>query len=242
MCFLLLSCNKRINNDSTIAATIVSNEKQNRIIFNYHNENIGTNVDSIYFMAVTYHEIWHTFKLLGLIDMDIPTAAALGYYHEYRLSGKILDETKNHLFNKGLIEENVEFETNKIINKYISKKEITEDAESYNDGAFLAGMVYNQFEKNLNGDRYLMLISSRLDHNSALFALKENIQGIILRYRMGLYFIVDEKSLEEDIGKFSLKGQDAIRHYISELANHYKIGMVPDKENIIEMFGVGEEK
>lgn len=88
--------------------------------------------------GVLLHEAHHANRDLGLIDFDIPTAAALGYVMEWSKIGSLSDTSRIPALRHGLMD--LSDDSSEILRKYVGDQE-HEPITAYDDGAILAGIA-----------------------------------------------------------------------------------------------------
>ena len=162
----------------------VPTPSQNYIFFKFSDSPSDLRVE-----AAFHHELLHDFTQRGLFDLDIPTAAALEYFWEWTATSTLEDSERIRHFQDGLGSTDISFDVTELMRRYItsdlSETPISENAQSYNDGARLAGLVFGQFQGNRDlGFRYLLLLSSSCAHDLARHAVENPaLADLILRFR-----------------------------------------------------------
>ncbi|MCF8297100.1 MAG: hypothetical protein K9J13_06095 [Saprospiraceae bacterium] len=150
--------------------------------------------------GILAHETVHILKENKTIVVDVPVAAALGYYTSYMMNENLLDENIISIINTTLSENNflevldssfvneeIKNNINNILNMYDSQS--NETSESYLDGGRLAGEVIRLFDSNYNkGVRFIMSLGFGCDVKLAYIAgtdsLKYNSIWLLKRKKM----------------------------------------------------------
>ena len=207
------------------------------IPLDYHTPDETGSFDEIFLQATIHHEMMHSFKSMGVTDVDVPIAAAWGYLFEWRRRGGLTDNSKVKYFDEGYNAQSLGPYISGILEQY--RGEFTKESpESYDDGARLAGAVYALFEdfEERHTMFYLMALGFRLNHESAVYAV-ENPQlfRVIFEFRRGLYFTIDQQQLNDELDKLSEEQRDRAIRYIEALNEDHRIGLVRDKAGIIDM-------
>jgi hypothetical protein len=205
---------------------------RDNMYINFHRVGLeGTKNNQADLAAVMAHEMVHSFKSLNIIDQDVPTAGAAGYYREFREKGTLGEADKLSRFVAGT--KSTGADAIKLILKYRCRKVDDEPLESYDDGAELAGIIFQLFGKDDGSAyQYILALSIGLDHDSAMFAVKDQppLLGLLLNFRRGEYLVLDEKRLNSDLEKLGDRGKRAAEYYLDELGKAYRVGLVPNKD------------
>lgn len=113
--------------------------------------------------GTSLHEIIHLLKSIGFYDLDIPIAAATGYYAEWVDSASLYDKSKLRFLRRGLESDQAGEEVDRIMQRYRGGGVAEEDMRSYKDGAYLAGLTAKLFKRNTDtGTRYLLALAMSL--------------------------------------------------------------------------------
>jgi hypothetical protein len=202
---------------------------KDRLNINFHCDALGREPDAIYVQATLQHEIIHALKAQGIIDDDVPIAAAMGYYTEWIQRGSLLDNTKIPLFKQGLTAPVSEID--EMILKYRRRSE-REPLESYEDGAKLAGMIFKRFGNDDKKVRiYVLALGMGLDQQLATRAVaSREFSKVIFSLRLGEYFLFDEAKLAHDLSTLEPATKSDVERYIKSVNERFKIGLVPKKD------------
>lgn len=203
----------------------------------YHTPAKKDSYDEIFIQATIHHEMIHSLKSMDIVDLDIPMASAWGYLFEWGRRGTITDTTKLQYFDEGRNAVNLGTYISEIIMSY-RRKFAKEDAESYEDGARLAGAVSALFEETEEQKMmlYLVALGFPLDHASAKFAVENpELFGVMFKYRLGMYFTVDYDLLDGELESLPPTLKDRAVQYINALREDRRIGLVRDEVGTIDM-------
>ena len=189
------------------------------LLFNFLSKPSDTRVT-----AAIHHELVHDMTQRGVLDVDIPTAAALEYYWEWSETGTLEDSLRIPHFEAGLDDPDAASSISEIMNRYadfeLPQGEILEDRQSYEDGARLAGLVYQQFGGDL-GFRYLLLLSAMCGHDLARDAVQDgDLATLLLRFRFRTMDYVEVGYSDEfrrDLGRLDDAAREQAEEYISGL-------------------------
>jgi hypothetical protein len=205
---------------------------RDRLNINFHCDSLGEKPDAIYVEATLQHEIIHAFKAQGVIDDDVPMAAAMGYYTEWTKRGTLRDNTKVALFKQGLTAS--VGEVNALIDKY-KRRTQREPLESYEDGAKLAGIIFKLFGKDDGkAKKYILALGMGLDQQFALEVVaRDNIARVIFRLRFGDYLLFDNDKLAHDLNALDPLARTNVERYIKSVNDRTKIGLVPKRDVVV---------
>lgn len=203
-----------------------------RIEFDFHRMRLGDKPDNVYLRATLDHEMVHSFRSFRLIDQDIPTAAAMGYYREWVMSGTLREPKRLHEFAAAKALDNPSPEAQKLMAKY--KGVDTETAQSYADGSRLAGLLAHMFAKDDQSVMvYVLALSMGLEGQAALrMTADRTYSKVIFGFRLGKYFVVSER-LNEDLNDLTDDARNDAAKYINGLADTYEPGLVPKNQSVI---------
>ena len=190
--------------------------------------------------AAVFHELVHDFTQRGALDVDIPTAAALEYYWEWDETGTLEDSLRVPHFEAGVNDTEVAASVSEIMTRYagfeLPQGEISENEQSYDDGARLAGLVYQQFQGEF-GFRYLLLLSALCDHDLARDAVQDGeLDGLLLRFRFRTMDYVDVVSNEEfrrDVGQLDAVARAQAEEYISALGETHSFHFAKRRPGVL---------
>ena len=189
--------------------------------------------------ATLHHEMIHSLKSMGIIDIDIPIASAFGYFFEWKKENTLTDNSKIAYFNEGKSAVNPNKYISDILKNYQS--EFTEETlESYIDGARMAGAMYTLFKDAEEHVplMYIIAIGFRLDHISSMYALEHReLFSFIFGFRRGHYFMFDEEQFNSDLRGLPEDLQRKVEYYISDIEKTHVIGLVRKKSGIIDIPG-----
>ena len=233
-----VALNSRLPTSRTVLAAYEQGKSVDSMKFNYHEfVNPDGTVDEVYFQAILYHEMIHSFKALGIVDQDVPTAAAMGYYYEWHLVGEVREDDKQERFDLGAASSSPATDVMEIIMRYRSRDTDVETIESYSDGAELAGLLSGLFGNDAESTLiYVMAISMGLHHESAMAALKnKNLSSVLFGFRTGRYFVIDEERLNSDLALLPEEAIEGAVTYIRAVLEAYDIGLVPQKDVEIDI-------
>ena len=180
--------NSSLPRSSTVIASYESGKTVDSMRFNYHEfDNSDGTANETYFRAIFDHEVIHSLKGQGIVDQDVPTAAAIGYYREWHSVGSLREKDKQERFDLGAASSSTGSDIMEIITRYRSRDTDTETVESYSDGAMLAGLISSLLG---NDDqsvlKYIIAVSMGLDHDSAMATLEnENLSLCSLVFGRG---------------------------------------------------------
>jgi hypothetical protein len=199
---------------------------------NFHCDTLGEKPDAIYVEATLQHEMIHAFKAQGVIDDDVPMAAAMGYYTEWIKRGTLRDDTKIAPFKQGLTAP--VSEVNPLIEKYKHRTQ-REPLESYQDGAKLAGIIFKVFGKDdAKVKRYILALGMSLDHQFATVVVaSDEVARVIFGLRFGDYFLFDNEKLAHDLNSLDPFAKANVERYIKSVNDRTKIGLVPRRDVVV---------
>jgi tetratricopeptide (TPR) repeat protein len=189
-----------------------------------------------------HHEMIHQFRARALIDRDVPTAAAWGYYVEWMDGGKLFDSSKIPFFQEGSSRINPTSTIDIIMNKY--KDNINENLESYEDGARLAGLIWKVFGKDdSKASRYIISLGWGFDaETSRQIESDPGVFGFIFRLRSGNYFSTMQERLNTELLKLDEESRRIALKYITGLRTTHRLQLVRQKERLGFYFaGLGKQ-
>ena len=223
----------------SVAGVYISGDFFDRmsIPLDYHTPDEKGSFDDIFLQATVHHEMIHSYKSMGIIDIDIPMASAWGYLFEWRRRGIITDTAKLQYFDEGRNAGDLGTYISETIYSY-QKEFVKENAESYKDGARLAGAVSALFEESEEHKMmfYLVALGFRLDHASAKFVAENpGLFVVIFKFRRGMYFTIDHELLNKELDSLPPTLRDRAVQYINALNEDHRIGLMRDKAGIIDM-------
>ena len=172
-------------------------------------------------VATLEHEMLHSLKSEGYFDRDVPYAAAVGYYVEWKKNRRLFDN--NDMLSKGLVSAHPEQEILRIVGDY--NENADEDEKSYRDAAYLVGLVANIFRDDVEaGERYLFCLAMNVDpHDGLDLARARNAYKMILDLRYGAYTSWDEEQFNADLAKTAPTTQEQVTNYKRYLTKEYQI-------------------
>ncbi|PHI18064.1 hypothetical protein CEQ90_19875 [Lewinellaceae bacterium SD302] len=138
---LILVISYNLSNKKEIVAATIINENLNS---NRHIVYLGPgmlNKDSVYITSSFVHENMHTYKNVGAVHIDVPTAASVGLYYEFFYKRDLYDEKLKKSFYLGYEEKFYNELIYKVFMPYI-KVNASETYDTYKDGAIIAGVAY----------------------------------------------------------------------------------------------------
>jgi hypothetical protein len=153
--------------------------------------------------GVWMHETHHAFRRFGLIDYDVPTAAALGYVVEWSQVGSLSDIYRLPAFKDGLA--NPSADAKAILRRYAGEQE-AEPVSAYDDGARLAGIALRVCGGTQGGGvRYIFGVSMGLPHERAVeLCWHPTAFSIVSSLRSGSYLYFDEDLLARESARINL--------------------------------------
>ena len=188
-------------------------------------------LDEVFYEATMNHEMIHSFQSMGVIDVDIPTAAAWGYFFEWRAQNKLTDQSKVEFFNEGMNSVDPDLYISSILEQYQSEF-LEETLQSYIDGARMAGAMYALFKGSDESEplMYILAVGLKLDHMSAKYAVAHNeLFSLLFNFRQGTYFRLDMDTLDDDIRGLPKELREKAVSYIDGLHETHEIGLVRRK-------------
>ena len=192
-------------------------------------------IDQVFLQATVHHELVHSFRSRGIIDIDVPIAAAWGYYFEWSKKEDLTDKSKVKYIEEGMDSIDPGAHIEEIVGKYRAEF-VEETPESYVDAAKFAGALYALF--NTDDDMamfYVLATGMRLDHQSAMYAASNPMAiGAILSFRWGSYFEFNQSKFDSDMLKLSKDTRDVVMTYINSLSETHEVGLVPRIDGIID--------
>lgn len=174
--FLMCGLSFLIKPSNEIAAMTIFSEEDGvhrTIIFK------GSIVDSNFTFGTLVHESFHQLKNNGLYKIDVPTAAAIGFYAEYTKVKSIYLKQFRSYFLNGLNSELPYRTIDELLLKYFNAP-YTESINSYGESAYIAGVTAKLFEGNLDdGFGFIMSISNQVPAKIAfLLNSSDNFQSL----------------------------------------------------------------
>ena len=218
-----------------VAGEFRPGQPHDKVNLNFHCDALGKTPDEIHVDATLQHEMIHAFKAQGILDEDVPFAAAMGYYIEWVRRGRLLDDTKIPFFKAGLAGSTNEVEG--LILKYRRRSE-KEPLESYEEGAKLAGIIFKQYGKETAKVRiYILALGMGVDHEFATqIVMRPEIAKIIVSLRFGKYFLFDNEKLDCDLNVLDPASKANMERYIKSVNERYKIGLIPSRDVVLGGF------
>ena len=200
------------------------------------------NVSPTRVQAVTHHEMAHDWTQRGVLDIDIPTAAALEYYWEWDNTGTLEDASRIDYFMEGLESTDTAADVSGILNQYLNSSDLeqlvlVEDRQSYNDGARLAGLAYQQFQGD-QGFRYLLLLSSLCDHALARDAVRDgDLADFILGFRSQTTMFVDifpGEIFRQHLERLDDTSREKAEEYVAKLIQTHGFYFMKNRPTLID--------
>ncbi len=191
--------------------------------------------------AVFHHETVHDLTRRGILDVDIPTAAALEYYWEWDATGTLEDSSRVHAFEAGLESTDAAVDISELLARYVDSSDleqlvVVEDRQSYDDGALLAGLTYQQFQGD-RGFRYLLLLASSCGHELARDAVLDGgLADLILEFRAATTTFVDivpNEALRQALGELDDVSRMEAERYLGGLAETHGFHLMKDGPTLI---------
>ena len=188
--------------------------------------------------SVLVHEMLHFFRGNFTVLIDVPTAAASQYIHEYMNSKEIVDVSVRPDFNRGKESEQVAAEIDRVMQPYWDEPNSKETKKSYMDGAYIAGMIYKLFgndtpEKGLN---YIYNLSLGFDHHTSLYIMdKENLKDLVINGMLRGGFAGDpcdiryseNSEVRNQLQSLATNYREIFEKYCNQLKKDHMIVLVP---------------
>jgi hypothetical protein len=180
---------------------------------------IDPKIDQVHLASLGIHELWHSFKSLGIIALDVPYASAAGFYHEYSESQTLYNKELIQYFNLDDSIGDICTQTNILLEKY-SNILVSESQETYTDGARLAGLAYvldEEYGKS-SGSAYIWQLANGVDACIAFEVIKNpDTREIAKNYLRGAYIQIDYQNLANDINLLNDSNKIAILNFVESL-------------------------
>lgn len=232
--------NSKVPSDGTPVA--LSTRTSNRHLTIFDTNFLNTNPSEALIQGTTFHETFHVLKSMGFYDIDVPIAAALGYYTEWAASGTLQDKSKLGRFNRGLKGSNLDATVERVMQRY-RQGDVTEDMRSYEDGAYLAGVAAQVFgQKAEQATRYMFALAMSLDHHFAVrLARDSKAYDLVTELRRGQFMILDKQQLDNRLSKIDEPMRVDVSRYSDRLLKDYRVLFSTQKDTIYYSFNLQPE-